>query len=243
MPSMPAAPPLRTTRRCAALRFSRHTTSSMSRIDPSPLLSPRAGKSCRPATLPSAVPPPALERRSGLSPRLSATVSFIERNEAARLSPFGPSSPCTAITMASADFCCPLTTPRSIASTQARQQISRGKARDFRSLYLPHLQPSNPDDIGLQIPLPPRPSDDCLSCDSCSSGQSFASSFLPTSPRGDAVAHQLGVPVIEAPRGLPPPQSLPGSLSLTGSPAPVMALRAMPGAQKNRMPRNCGTRL
>ena len=31
----------------------------------------------------------------------------------------------------------------------------------------------------------------------------FAYSFLPTSPRGEAVAVRLGVPAIKVPRGLP----------------------------------------
>jgi len=157
-------------------------------IDPSPLDLPRTGKSCRPASRLSAVLPPAVGRRSGIATRLSATVSFIERNNAVQFSPFGPSSPCAAITMASADFCYPIPTLCRAGSTQAEQQISRGKTRDFRSIYLPHIQPSDPDDIGLQILLPPRPSNDCLVCDFCSSGQSFALSFLPTPPRGDAVA-------------------------------------------------------
>jgi hypothetical protein len=42
-------------------------------------------------------------------------------------------------------------------------------------------------------------------CASCSSGQSFAYSFLRTPPRDDALAVRLAVPVIKARRGLSPP--------------------------------------
>ena len=42
-------------------------------------------------------------------------------------------------------------------------------------------------------------------CASCSSGRSFAYTFLQTPPRDDALDVQLAVPVIRARRGLPPP--------------------------------------
>jgi hypothetical protein len=92
---------------------------------------------------------------------------------------------------------------------KAGEQISRGKTHDFRSIYPPHLRPSGPGDIGFQGCLPPRPPNGRLLCGSCSSGQSFAYSFLPTPPRDDAVAVQLGVPVTKAPRGLAPPSHAP----------------------------------
>ncbi len=70
----------------------------------------------------------------------------------------------------------------------ADEQISRGKARDFRPIYPPHIRPPGPGDIGLQVFVPPRPPDGRLVCDLCSSGQGFDYSFLPTLPRDTAVA-------------------------------------------------------
>jgi len=86
--------------------------------------------------------------------------------------------------MASADFCPSIATPRSIASLSADRQISQGKTRDLRPTYPPHLRPPGPDGIGLRVFLPPRPSGGRLLYGSCSSGRGFASSCLPTSPRG-----------------------------------------------------------
>ena len=62
-----------------------------------------------------------------------------------------------------------------------------------------------PNNFGLQTFWPPCPHRSCLVYSSCSSGQSFAFSFLPTTPRDIAVAVQLAVPVIKARRGLSPP--------------------------------------
>lgn len=45
---------------------------------------------------------------------------------------------------------------------------------------------------------------DCLVCASCSSGQGFAGSFLPTMPRDTAAAVRLAVPTITVRRGLSP---------------------------------------
>jgi len=66
----------------------------------------------------------------------------------------------------------------------AGDQISQGKARDFRPIYPPRLHMSGPDGIGLQVSLHPRPPGRRLIRGSCSSGQGFAFSFLPTPPRG-----------------------------------------------------------
>jgi hypothetical protein len=63
---------------------------------------------------------------------------------------------------------------------------------------------------------PARPPDRRLLCGSCSSGQGFAYSFLPTLPHANAVAVQLGVPATKAPQRTCTSQSLPGSLSLPG---------------------------
>ncbi len=83
-----------------------------------------------------------------------------------------------ATTMASADFCRPIVTPRDVASPWAGRQISQGKTRDFPPTYPPHIRRLDPDDIGLQVYAPPRPSRRRLVCGSCSSGQEFAFRFL-----------------------------------------------------------------
>ncbi len=79
-----------------------------------------------------------------------------------------------ATTMASADFCRPIVTPRDVASPWAGRQISQGKTRDFPPTYPPHIRRLDPNDIGLQVYAPPRPSRRRLVCGSCSSGQEFA---------------------------------------------------------------------
>ncbi len=138
--------------------------------------------------------------------------------------------------MTSADFCSSIATLLSVASPVADKQISQGKARDFIPIYPVHIRPVGPDGIGLRVFWPSRPPTSRLVCTSCSSGQEFAYSFLPTPPRGDAVAVRLGVPAIKVPRGLP---SFKGHLLVTSRfafaprlTAPSMALRAMPGAHR-----------
>ena len=98
----------------------------------------------------------------------------------------------------------------------AERQISRGKARDLRSIHPSHIRQLGPGDIGLRVTSPPRPPGRRLLCASCSSGRSFAYSFLSTTPRDDAVAVQLGVPVTKVPRGLSPPSHFPPWLSPGG---------------------------
>ena len=105
--------------------------------------------------------------------------------------------------MTSADFCSSIATLLSVASPVADKQISQGKARDFTPIYPVHIRPVGPDGIGLRVFWPSRPPTSRLVCTSCSPGQEFAYSFLPTPPRGDAVAVRLGVPAIKVPRGLP----------------------------------------
>ncbi len=121
-------------------------------------------------------------------------------------------------------------TPLDVTSLPADEQISRGKARDFRPIYPPHLRPPGPSGIGLRVLSPSRPPDRRLVYGSCSSGRGFAYSFLPTTPHDDAVAVQLGVPATKAPRGLPPPSHFPVRFHSPVASA-VLALRAMPGAQ------------
>ncbi len=86
----------------------------------------------------------------------------------------------------------------------ARRQISRGKTRDLHAIYLSHLQPHHPGDIGLWVNGPlalmrlplmrflfVRPAL-CLQ--------------LPSDPPYDnALAVRLTVPITRARRGLSPP--------------------------------------
>ena len=137
--------------------------------------------------------------RSSISAFFSAPSSLIERFGPARLLVFGPSPLCAAVTTASADFCSSLATPLSAASLAPDGQISQRKTRDFPPIYPVHLRPVGPDGIGLRVFVPPRPPPERLLCTSCSTGQESAYSFLPTPPRGDAVAVRLGVPAIKPP--------------------------------------------
>ncbi len=86
--------------------------------------------------------------------------------------------------------------------------------------------------IGLRVPTPPRPPSDRLLCDSCSSGQSFAFSFLPAAPHRTTLAVQLGVPSHRGPQGTFTPKSLPEWLSPHGYSPAITAGRAMPGARR-----------
>lgn len=102
-----------------------------------------------------------------------------------------------------------LTLDRTLRSVfLADRQISQGKARDLPSSSAAYTA-LGPDVVGLRIPTPPRPPSGCLVCGSCSSDRRFACSFLPTRPRGRAVAVRLGVPDIKASRGLAPPSHFP----------------------------------
>src|SRR5271168_4460544 len=59
--------------------------------------------------------------------------------------------------MASADFYCPIPMPLSIGSTRQDSSSPRGKTRDLHAIYLAHLRPQLPGDIGLRAPMLPRP--------------------------------------------------------------------------------------
>ncbi len=159
---------------------------------------------------------------------------------------FSPSPSCDMATTASADFCTTIAAPLDAPSPTAAVQTSRGKTHDFRSIHPPHLRQPSPGDFGLQVVWPPRPPSRRLVYGSCSSGQSFAYSFLPTYPREYAVAVQLGVPVTKAPRGLPPPSHAPcpahqrkGRAKRPGLADPCTALQAIcrpPARPSNRSP-------
>jgi hypothetical protein len=116
-----------------------------------------------------------------------------------------------------------------LCSTSGRQ-ISQGKTRDFPLVPAAYTSPG-PDAIGLRIPTPPCPPRQCLVCSLCSSGRGFACSFLPTRPRGRAVAVRLGVPSIKASRGLTPPSHFPLRFR-SAVIQRLSALRAMPGARR-----------
>jgi hypothetical protein len=118
-----------------------------------------------------------------------------------------------------------------LLASSADGQTSRGKARDFHPTNPPHIRPTGPGGFGLRIFWPPYPPSGRLSCGSCTSGRGFAYSFLPTSPRDDAVAVRLGIPATRAPRGLSPPSHFPARFPLPVEGAPGTP-RAMPGAEK-----------
>ena len=139
---------------------------------------------------------------------------------------------CDVATMASADFC-----PRIVHALTARlasRHASRSPrvrrvtfAPSTRRIYAAPVRMTS----GFESFVPSRPPALRLVCGSCSSGRSFACGFLPTTPRGDAVAVRLGVPVIKVPRGLSPPRHFPIRFRYRLT-APVTALRAMPGAHE-----------
>gem|GEM_PF-3167115 len=138
-----------------------------------------AKHACR---LPSAVPPPILPGRSGISALGSAFRSDVEyaapdaSNRSARR--------CVthATTMASADFYRPFVTPYDVTSPWAEQQTSQGKTRDFPPTYPPYIRRIGPDDIGLRVYWPSRPPDRRLVCGSRYSGRAFAYRFLQIPP-------------------------------------------------------------
>ena len=163
-----------------------------------PLHAESARRACR---LPSAVPPPTLPGRSGISAFGSTFRSDIEYSapdgsncSALRHGGTALRSPAVSAlsgqcldragrqpmtTMASADFYRPIVTPCDVTSPWAGRQISQGKTRDFPPTYPPHIRRLGPDDIGLQVYWPSRPPRRRLVCGSCSSGQEFACVHAP----------------------------------------------------------------
>ena len=99
-------------------------------------------------------------------------------------------------TMASADFCQPIPTPLDDGSTR---QVGR-PPRVSRATFIPYTRRIYFRTLpygyrALEI-MASSPGCGCLICGSCSSGRDFAYSFLPTMPRGRAVAVRLVVPAI-----------------------------------------------
>ena len=162
---------------------------------------------------------------------MAASASRIERVEADGSSCLGLHDGATSLLWPRLTSAHASSTPVSVTSSVAREQISQGKARDGHSIHPPHIRRASPDDMGLRVFVPSRPPAMRLVCGSYSSGRSFACGFLPTTPRCVAVAVRLGVPVIKVPRGLAPPRHFPSRFRYRLT-APVTALRAMPGAHK-----------
>ena len=88
--------------------------------------------------------------------------------------------------------------------------------------------------IGLRISWPPRPPIDRLICASCSSGQSFAFSFLPTASQPQLL-FGLELAATNLSRG-PHPQVTSRVAFAHRLTAPITALRAVPGAPKKDGP-------
>ena len=135
---------------------------------------------------------------------------------------FSPSVSGNQPTMASADFCTPIPTPYD-ASSQ-RQEYRSPKVMRVTFPLIPaaytttvSVQVSGFEDNGLLTHC------DCLLCDSCSSGQCFAFSFLQIPPRDGHPCRSANRSPCRADSGLSPP-SHPASTTCTGT-APVGATR------------------
>ena len=134
-------------------------------------------------------------------------------------------------TMASADFCQPFLAPHGTRSTRPIDRSPRVRHATFTLMpaaftSVLSVQVSGFEDIGLLT--------HCvrLVCDSCSSGQCFAFSFLQIPLHSGHPCRSANRSPCRAGRGLSPP-SHPVTTTVTET-APVKALRAMPGAPKKR---------
>ena len=130
-------------------------------------------------------------------------------------------------TMASADFCPPIPTPHDAGSQWQVDRPPRVMRATFTlipaaSTSAVSVQVPGFEDIGLLT--------HCvrLVCDSCSSGQCFAFSFLQIPLHSGHPCRSANRSPCRAGRGLSPP-SHPVTTTVTET-APVKALRAMPGA-------------
>ena len=142
--------------------------------------------------------------------------------------------PVTQPTIASADFCPPIPTPRDASSQWQADRPPRVMRATFTlmpaaSTSAVSVQVPGFEDIGLLTHC------DRLVCDFCSSGQRFAFSFLQIPPHGGHPCRSANRSPCRAGRGLPPP-SHPATTTVTKT-APVKALRAMPGAPTKKAAR------
>ena len=134
-------------------------------------------------------------------------------------------------TMASADFCTPITPPRSSASLWQACRPPRVMRATF-TLMPAASTPTAP----VQVPgfEDRRLLTHCrrLVCDSCSSDQCFAFGFLQIPPHDGHPCRSANRSPCRAGRGLAPP-SHPETTTAPGI-APLKALRAMPGAHPKK---------
>ncbi len=115
----------------------------------------------------------------------------------------------------SADFCAPIGLPLDSPSTRQAHRAPRVRRVTFLP-HPPHIHHTVPDDIGLRKPTLPRPTAQCLTCDSCTSGQKFAYSFLQIPPRGGHPCCSARSSCHQGLQGTFTLTSLPGRLSPSG---------------------------
>ena len=134
-------------------------------------------------------------------------------------------------TMASADFCTPIPTPHGAGSQ--RQEYRPPKVMRVTFPLMPaastttaSVQVLGFEDSGLLTHC------ERLLCDSCSSGQCFAFSFLQIPPRAGHPCRSANHSPCRADSGLSPP-SHPATTTCTGT-APIKALRAILGAPQKK---------
>ena len=139
------------------------------------------------------------------------------------------------VTTTSADFCSPIPSPLGAGSTWQAKQISQGNSRDLPAyacrIYVVAFRAS----IGLWQSLLPHPATPPLSA-SCSSGQHFASGFLQIRSRPRHPCLWLTLPLAGCVEDFHP--QVVQSTTTVNRTAPVTALRAMPGAQQKKAPKN-----
>jgi hypothetical protein len=126
---------------------------------------------------------------------------------------FGPSPPCAAATMPSADFCRLILPPLDNSSTWQNGRSPRVLRTHLHPIYLSHILPHLPDDYRASNLYAFSPECGCLLCASCSSGRGFACRFLQTPPRGGSPCGLANGSRHLARRGLSPPSrcALPGA--------------------------------
>jgi hypothetical protein len=210
-----------TTRLYAAVRFSRRSTSSISPRSPLPgVLSRRRNRLTRSTgTLGgSAAYLPGPLRPLSLLLCVSAVHRTLRAGSAPHVWPFA-----AVRTRLLWPWLTSRSTGRAVSKRSAQRRPFRRKARSprvRRVTFTPSTRRIYDRPVrsafGLQVSQPPRPPRGRLVCGSCSSGRSFAYSFLPASPHEATVAVQLGVPGTQGPQGTLTPKSLPAQLSPCG---------------------------